>query len=293
MTFPYISFMKSVRAVRPLTSIKPVMSAGHIASVRSVVATAVIAVMAAIPVSAQNSVSERDANLTLMTSKGWEWQINAGINIGGAAPLGMPRELRKIHSYKPGLNTTIEGKVVKWWGADRKWGTSFGVKFEDKAMKVSADVKNYHTEIIRDNDRVSGYWTGYVNIDYGSTFLTIPVAADYRFNDRWRARAGLFWSYRLDGNFSGFVRDGYLRSGIPTGEKIVYTDGNQAAYEFNDDLRKSMCGAQIGGSWRAYRHFSVNADLTYSFKNIFRSGFTTVKNTLHPLFFNIGFGYTF
>lgn len=250
-------------------------------------------VMTASSAFAQNGVEDRDQNLRLMTSRGWEWQINAGLNIGGAAPLGMPRELRKIHSYKPGLNLSLEGKVIKWWGEDRKWGTSLGVKFEDKSMKVAADVKNYHTEIIRDKDRVSGYWTGYVNIDYSSTYLTMPLNAEYRFNDRWRARGGFFVSYRLDGNFSGFVRDGYLRSGTPTGEKIVYTDGNQAAYEFNDDLRKWTWGAQIGGSWCAYRHFSVNADLTYAFNNIFRNGFTTVTNTLHPLFFNIGFGYTF
>ena len=258
----------------------------------NIVTIALLALLV-IPASAQNTVGDRDANLRLMTSQGWEWQINAGLNIGGATPLGMPRELRKVHSYNPKLNTSLEGKVIKWWGADRKWGTAIGVKFEDKAMKVSADVKNYHTEIIRDNDRVSGYWTGYVNIDYSSTFFTVPLTAEYRFDDRWRVRAGAFWSLRLDGNFSGYVKDGYLRSGIPTGEKIVYTDGNRAAYEFNSDLRKSMWGAVIGGSWRAYRHLSVIADLTYSFNNIFRSNFTTVKNTLHPLFFNIGFGYTF
>lgn len=260
-------------------------------------ALSVAAVLSAIPSAAQNSVGERDTRLQYMTTKGWEWQVNAGLNIGGATPLGMPRELRKIHSYKPGLNTMLQGKVIKWWGRGRKWGTSVGLMFEDKSMKVAADVKSYHTEIIRDNDRVSGYWTGYVNIDYGSTFMTVPVNVEYRFNERWRARAGLFYSYRLDGNFSGFVRDGYLRSGDlttgPTGEKIVYTDGNQAAYEFDDDLRKNTWGAQIGGSWRAYRHFSVNADLSYSFNNIFRKNFTTVTNTLHPLFVNIGFGYTF
>lgn len=262
----------------------------HISRIVAVLATAI---SIALPSCAQNSIGDRDSTLRLMTSRGWEWQINAGLNIGGATPLGMPRELRKIHSYKPGLNTSLEGKVIKWWGTSRKWGTSIGIKFEEKSMKVAADVKNYHTEIIRDDDRVSGYWTGYVNIKYSSTFLTIPITATYRFNDRWQARAGFFGSYRLDGDFSGFVRDGYLRSGVPTGEKIVYTDGNRAAYDFSGDLGKWMWGVQLGGSWRAYRHFSVNADLTYSFNNIFRSGFTTVTNTLHPLFFNIGFGYTF
>lgn len=242
---------------------------------------------------AQNSIGDRDQNLINMTSRGWEWQLNAGLNIGGATPLGMPRELRKIHSYNPLFNGSLEGRVTKWWGHQRHWGTSVGLKFEDKSMRVNADVKNYHTEIIRNGDRVEGYWTGFVNIKYASTFFTIPITADYRFNDRWKVRAGLFTSFRLDGEFSGYVKDGYLRSGIPTGEKIVYTDGQRASYEFNSDLRDFMWGTQLGGSWRAYRHFSVNADVTYAFNNIFRDGFNTVRSTLHPLYVNIGFGYSF
>lgn len=239
------------------------------------------------------SIGDRDAYLDMMSTRGWEFELNAGLNIGGATPLGMPRELRKIHSYSPRLNTSIEGKVTKWWGTSRHWGTSIGIKLEQKAMTVKADVKSYHMEIIRDGDRVQGYWTGYVNIHYSSTFLTFPVTADYRFNDRWMVRAGLFFSFRTDGEFSGFVRDGYLLSPDPTGERIVYSDGQTAAYDFNDDLRVFHWGPQIGASWRAYRHFSVNADITYSFNNIFKPDFHTVHNTLHPLYFNIGFGYAF
>lgn len=243
--------------------------------------------------SATTAVPDRDRNLTFMTSKGWEWELNAGLNIGGATPLGMPREVRKVRTYNPKLNGSLEGKATKWWGADRRWGTSVGVKFETKAMKVDGDVKSYHTEIIRDADRVSGYWTGFVDIDYDETFFTVPVTVDYRINNRWKVNAGVFFSVRTDGSFSGYVKDGYLRSGNPTGEKIVYSANQRAAYEFDDDLRRTMWGVQLGGSWRAYRHFSVNGELSYSFNNIFRSGFNTVEESLHPLYFNIGFGYTF
>lgn len=238
-------------------------------------------------------VPDRDKNLELMTTKGWEWQIIAGLNIGGAAPLGMPQEVRKVRSYNPDLNGSIEGKVTKWWGQDRRWGTSVGLKVESKAMEIDADVKSYHTEIIRDGDRVSGYWTGFVNIKYSTTFFTVPLTVDYRVNSRWKVHAGAFMSVRMDGEFSGYVKDGYLRSGVPTGEKIVYSDDQRAAYEFNDNLRRTMWGIEMGASWLAYRHFSVNADLSYSFNNIFTSGFTTVRNTLHPLYLNIGFGYSF
>lgn len=168
-----------------------------------------------LPVCAQSTVKDRDQNLMNMTSEGWEWEINAGLNVGGAAPLGMPREVRKVKKYNPGFNTSLEGKVTKWWDANRHWGLSVGLRFENKSMEVNADVKNYHTEIIRDGDRVSGYWTGSVNIKYDATYLTIPITADYRFNDRWKINAGPFISWRYDGSFSGYVTDGYLRNRHP------------------------------------------------------------------------------
>ncbi|MDY6240818.1 MAG: PorT family protein, partial [Prevotella sp.] len=66
------------------------------------------ATMLSAPAFGQNSVGDRDQNLINMTSKGWEWELNAGLNVGGAAPLGMPRELRKIRKYNPGFNTSLE-----------------------------------------------------------------------------------------------------------------------------------------------------------------------------------------
>lgn len=257
------------------------------------IAALAVATSLAMPANAQENINDRDQNLINMQQKGWTWELNAGLNIGGAAPLGLPREVRKVRKYNPGLNTSLEGKVTKWWGQSRHWGTSLALRAESKSMEVNADVKNYHTEIIRDGDRVSGYWTGFVHIKYDATYFTIPITADYRFNDRWKISAGPFVSWRCDGSFSGYVTDGYLRSGNPTGEKIVYEKGQQATYEFDNDLRHFTWGMQAGGSWRAYRHFSVNLNVTYAFNNIFRKGFTTVRNTLHPIYGNIGFGYRF
>ncbi len=50
----------------------------------------------------------------------WEFEVRAGVNIGGASPLSMPREIRKINSYSPRLNASIEGVATKWIGEDHK-----------------------------------------------------------------------------------------------------------------------------------------------------------------------------
>ena len=243
--------------------------------------------------SAQNSIGDRDGALREMSTKGWEFELKAGLNIGGATPLSFPRSIRHISSYDPKLNGTLEGTATKWFGEEHKWGVAAGVKIEAMRMSTGARVKNYHTEIIQDGDRVAGYYTGYDKTNYSSTNITIPITANYRFNDRWKVRAGMFFSYRLDGEFNGYVSDGYLRNGTPVGEKVTFTDGSSANYNFDDDLRRFNWGVQIGVTWNAYRHFFLFGDLNYSFNNIFKHDFKTVTFTLHPLYFNFGFGYRF
>lgn len=246
-----------------------------------------------LPASAQNSIGERDAALRKMSSKGWEFELKAGLNIGGATPLGLPREIRHISSFDPKLNGTLEGTATKWFGEQRKWGVAAGIKIEAMRMSTGARVKNYHTEIIQDGDRVAGYYTGYDKTNYSSTNVTIPVTANYSFNDRWKVRAGMFVTYRVDGEFNGYVSDGYLRNGSPVGEKVVFSDGSSANYNFDDDLRRFNWGVQTGATWNAYRHFFLFGDLSYSFSNIFEHDFKTVTFALHPLYFNLGFGYRF
>ena len=240
-------------------------------------------------------VAQNDRNETLINAEknGWEYEIRAGINIGGASPLPLPVEIRSINSYKPRFNGSLEGTVTRWLGDKKIWGVSTGIRLEVKGMHTGATVKNYSTEIVDIDSKVSGYWTGYVNTKYSSSFLTVPVMANYRLDKRWKLRAGMFVSYRLDGDFSGYVTNGYLREGTPVGEKVEFKDGKQGTYDFSDNLRKLHTGAQIGASWQAFNHFNLNADLTWGINNIFKSSFKTVTFNMYPIYLNVGFGYKF
>jgi hypothetical protein len=237
--------------------------------------------------------AQSDDILSKSEENGWEYELRAGVNVGGATPVPLPTEIRKIKSYNPGLHGSFEGVVTKWMGAQRKWGASVGLRIENKGMKTGADVKNYGMEIIDEGSNVAGYWTGYVNTKYNATMLTVPVMANYRFCDRWKVRAGLFASWKLDGEFGGYVTDGYLRQGTPVGEKATFENGNKANYNFDGHLRSFQWGAQVGGSWRAYRHFWVNADLTWGLSDVFEHSFKTVSFNLYPIYLNVGFGYQF
>ena len=158
-------------------------------------------------------------------------------------------------------------------------------------METGAMVKNYSTEIVQGNTLIAGYYTGFVNTNYGAILLTLPIMANYRISDRWKVRAGLFESIALDGRFDGYVSEGYLRQNTPTGEKISFEGETQAGYDFTSDLRKQQWGAQLGGTWQADKHISLNADLTWTFSNIFNKNFNTISFALHPIYLNLGVGY--
>ena len=105
--------------------------------------------------------------------------------------------------------------------------------------------------------------------------------------------AGPYISYLIEGTFSGNVYEGHLRTPDATGNKIEFTGDSQASYDFSNDLHKFQWGVQFGGEWKAYKHLTVHADLTWGLNDIFKKDFETISFAMYPIYLNIGFGYAF
>lgn len=225
---------------------------------------------------------------------GWEYELKAGFNIGGTLPLPFPEEIRDIKSYNPSLAVTIEGNMTKWFGGQKRWGIVTGLRLENKGMRTKAGVKNYGMEIIGDDgNRLKGNWTGNVRTKVQNSYLTIPVLAAYKLHKRTNLKAGVYFSYLMDGDFSGHVYEGYLRKDNPTGEKVNFNNGAIATYDFSADLRKFQWGAQLGADWRAFKHLKVYADLNWGLNEIFKKDFKTITFDMYTVYLNVGFGYAF
>jgi len=221
------------------------------------------------------------------------YEVNAGTNIGGASPIPLPAEIRQIVSYAPNLNLLIGGTVTKMFGPDKRWGVAVSARLGTKGMKTKARVKNYGMEMLSDGNILRGRWTGRVQTKYHTQQLVIPITAVWQAKKRLKVNFGPYLSYAFDSEFSGYVYDGYLRAGDPTGEKYVFEGDSKATYDFSDNLRRFQWGFQGGVSWAAYSHLSVNANLTWGCNNIFVSSFKTVTFNMYPIYLNVGFGYVF
>ena len=169
--------------------------------------------------------AQENQNRTLINAAlhGWEYEIRAGVSIGGTSPLPLPVEIRSIDTYNPTLALMLEGNAIKWLGKTKKWGVITGVRLETKNMITKATVKNYGMEIIgNDGNRLKGNWTGGVKTKVRNAYITVPVLGAYKINSRLRAKAGAYVSYLMDEEFSGYVYEGYLREGNPTGKKVNF-----------------------------------------------------------------------
>ena len=261
-------------------------------NIRKYVTGALLA-LSAISISAQ---TDRPGDIDKSVVLGFEYEINAGINIGGASPLPLPAEIRKINSYSPHLNLLIGTTVTKWFGPESKqskWGISAGLRFETKGMETDATVKNYGMTIIQDGKKLSGKWTGRVQTKYHSQQLAVPINAVYRINNRWKVNFGPYIAYAFSNDFDGYVYEGYLREGDPTGNKVSFEDDARATYDFGDDLSKFQWGVQCGGAWRVFNRLSINANLTWGLNDIFNKSFKTVTFNMYPIYLNLGFSYVF
>lgn len=238
---------------------------------------------------ANGNISDTDKNLIMAALKGWNVRLSAGYNLGGTAPLPLPVEIRGIEGFNPGLNLSLEGSAEKMFGKGN-WGLRFGIELETKGMTTNADTKNYYMEVANGDGIVSGYWTGKVETKVKNTYLSIPVLAVYKINERWNVSAGAYASLLLDGEFTGSAYDGYLRDGDPTGEKVEL---ESAAYDFSSDICKFQYGVQAGGEYKIYKHLTVFADLKWGLNGIFPSDYTSVTFALYPIYGTLGFTYIF
>ena len=222
--------------------------------------------------------NERNKALIYSYLHGWEYSIKAGLSIGGTSPLPLPKEIRNIDSYSPNIAIAIEGNATKWFGNDKKWGMTAGIRLENKTMTTEATVKNYGMKIINTNGgELQGLWTGGVKTKVKNSYLTIPVLANYKISDRWKVSLGPYVSYMTEGNFSGHVYEGHLRTPDETGQRVDFSGESVATYDFSDNLRKFQWGAQLGGEWKAFKHLNVYADLTWGLNDIFKKDFDTIR----------------
>ena len=238
--------------------------------------------------------AQEDRNRGIIQSalRGLEYEVRAGINIGGTTPLPLPQEIRALTGYSPNINLALGGDIIKWLGKQEKWGFIIGLRLETKGMEAEARTKNYSMEIIGDGgERMSGNWTGMVKTKYRASYFSVPVLAAMKLSERVRLSAGPYVSFKTSGDFSGHVFDGYLREGSPVGQKITISADNPAFYDFSEDMRSCSWGMEFCADFRVREHLNVFGLLDWGLSDVFKDDFQTVTFPMYPIYATLGVAY--
>lgn len=243
--------------------------------------------------SAQQHSPQNEGKHVSFFKKNIDFQLRAFYSIGGSAPLNLPAEIREIVSYNPGLQLGLEANVTKWFTQNKKWGARIGLAVEGRGMKTKARTKNYLTEVIQNEAKIKGYYTGLVETDVKNTYLTIPVSVVYGLGSRWNLYAGLYAAFLLEQQFVGYVSDGYLREGTPIGQKIVFSGDSKAAYDFSDAVQSFQWGAHVGAEYKLNKHLRLFSTFNYGINSLLEPDFSAISFKLHNIYLDLGFGYQF
>ena len=218
-------------------------------------------------------------------------KLRFGYNLGGTAPLGMPASIRSLDKFC--LTPSFMAGGDAWMPIKNNFGVMAGFRIENKALNVEITTKMYHMEVKKGDSMLDGMYTGRVRQRSREWMITIPVEATYSIGEKVLFKAGPYMSVLLDKSFEGYVYDGYLRQGDPTGPKVTMgsKEDERATYDFSDDMRSLQFGIAAGVDWQFSHRFGVSADLNWGLNGIFKKDFKTVEQTLYPIYGTIGVFY--
>lgn len=220
------------------------------------------------------------------------YKVRLGYNLGGTAPVGMPATIRGLDRFTPKVAYTIGADAFRQ--IDGPWGVMAGFHLEKKGMETDAKVKGYSMEMKKDGEPLKGVFTGNVVTNVSMSMLTVPVQATYDAGKKVRLRFGPYISYISNADFKGYAYNGYLREDSPTGQKVElgHDAGERGDYDFSEDLRRWQLGLDIGADWYFSNRLGAYAGLTWGLTGIFKSTFTTIEQTMYPIFGTIGVTYS-
>ncbi|MDR0748569.1 MAG: PorT family protein [Tannerellaceae bacterium] len=222
--------------------------------------------------------------------KHWEYKAFAGYNMGGATPLPLPAEIRKINSWSPGFAAALAFHATRW--ITPSWGVTSGLAIDLKGMNIRADVKYMTTNlVIGEGDNTgtfTGMFTGKNRTITRNGYLVLPVLAAYKPYEKWTFRLGGYLASLQDANFAGDASDGYIRNGGAAGDRINI---EKATFDFSDEVRKIDAGLMASADWFFTNKMAVTGQLSWGLVPIFPSDFNGIPYKMYNVYFMTGIAY--
>ncbi|MDR2809205.1 MAG: PorT family protein [Tannerellaceae bacterium] len=224
------------------------------------------------------------------SNKLWEYKGFAGYNLGGSSPLPLPAEIRKIHSWSPGIAGTLAFHATRW--LNPRWGVTSGLAIDIKGMKIEADVKYLYTQLqVGEGDHTgtfSGIFTGRNKTTVRNGYLVLPLLATYRPSGLWTFHMGGYCAFLQDARVEGSASNGYIRNGGPAGDRINI---EMSTFDFSEHVRKTDAGLIALVDYFLTNKISATGQLSWGLLPLFPSSFSGIPYKMYNIYFMGGIAY--
>lgn len=212
----------------------------------------------------------------------FEYYIHLGYNIGGAMPIPLPQQIRKIRHYDPGFSPSVGGEAV--YKMDKRWSIGAALRFDIKGMNITDSVRYFHTLISMNDAEFEGDFSGTNQTRSKNAYITVPVYGRYNAGRNWRVKLGGYMAFLVRPYFRGSVSNGYIRKGNSLGEKVII---DQAVFNFDEKENKWDWGVHAGGE-KEWGGVVLAGDLQWGLRSLFPSSFKGVGFKMTNVFLTLG-----
>ena len=211
--------------------------------------------------------------------------VTLGIGTGASAPIPIPNRISQM-SWTPHL-CALAGYNLRYQLAPR-YALRTGLQVRHVGMSAEAKVYQMFTQAIVDDAEVSGYFTGYNETKFNATYISLPLTFTYCLGDKWSFDAGLYAALKIQGHFSGAVKDGYIRIDKPTGDKV---EVGYEEFDFSDYVNPFDFGLNLSAERRISNTISATLDLSWAFNSCMKSSFRGLEYKMHNIYAIFGLCY--
>jgi len=210
-----------------------------------------------------------------------------GINLGATTSLGVPDETDKINSADnmicPAVGVMATQMITEHSGAQ------IGLVYERKGGNSNVNMRNFETEITLagSGTPTHGFFTGTSTNHHSVYYLTMPVRYVYRFNDKWEATGGMYFSYAVSRTRTGEAFDGKIRT-TPLVPAIAV---EYSTSDWSDKVPRFDCGISLGAKRQVWKNLDVKLDLNWGLMNTLDAPESGLTMNVYNLYACIGLGW--
>jgi len=208
-----------------------------------------------------------------------------GIGTGASSPIPIPNRISEM-SWTPRLCVMVGYDLRYRFGA--KTGVKTGLQIKHVGMSAEAKVYQMFTQAIVDESEVSGYFTGYNETVLHATYLSLPLQFSFSPTSNWTFDAGLYLARKLQGHFSGAVKNGYIRITDPTGEKV---EVGYEPFDFSEFIAPFNYGLEFTATRSFGSRWAAWFDLSWALNSTFKEAFRGLEYKMYNIYGLFGVNY--